>query len=643
MRVYKIGCTKDDGVLPETIRDKENHPLKDGSRMREFTLSKEELWDGMKEELQEFLRGRNDDDKKNQKNKKAKLQKVTEREDAKRSRPGTAKSADTTKSGESGTSTSSKKKGKRRKRQQTELKEKIKEKKKELVELIEQLCKMKEDEAWDCPRVDATENRPQADEEAPQMTATAQTLSYVLNGKAGKFTKDLRVVTLGDLEEGLLHLDEDKQNSKAEATRKKTNLKPFNYGATSCWVPAGAAVIGKKDLTKLNQKAEIVKKLDSFFSSNQSAFSPQALRILTMFGLSNMGGSDEGMEMLIAGVLKALCHDIGFKVDSKKLGKVVPSRRTIARQEKNLMVDCLLHAVQEMTKDQIKYLFLIVDHGKRNGIEHFVKLVRWGGLDEKGNRVIKQLCLDMDMSGHTAKSAADAIKHSLKKLEKAGLNLDLVTAVDIFDDKTWAVGHDGSKHDFVTLLDEVHKRIAPHCTHGQGVENHVQAAGFVRKTNVGEERGSHRGTANSYISRRFNMISVLKLKAKKSTKEEKDRIQRVWGSTRITYFSDFVDKFARSVEEAAKNMDEVKRNELYAFIGSEQSRQSTKEKKELVNKVKTGVKKTRNVTKSEFVGGVEVTAEMDGGILFSILTVRAIDFLSALGARSRPRVNRSVC
>eukprot|EP00984_Skeletonema_dohrnii_P024558 scaffold13695_cov129-Skeletonema_dohrnii-CCMP3373.AAC.1 len=408
VRVYKIGCTNGDGVLPETIRDRENHPLKDGSRMREFTLSKEELWDGMKEELQEFLRERNANEK-DQKNKKAKLQKVAEREDAKRSRPGTAKSADTTKSGESGTSTSSKKKGKRRKRQQTELKEKIKEKKKELVELIEQLRKMKEDEAGDCPRVDATENRPQADEDAPQMAATAQTLS--------------------DLEEGLLHLDEDKQNSRAEATRKKTNLKPVNYGATSCWVPAGAAVIGKKDLTKLNQKAEIVKKLDSFFSSNQSAFSPQALRILTMFGLSNMGGSDEGMEMLIAGVLKALCHDIGFKVDSTKMGKVVPSRRTIARQEKNLMVDCLLHAVQEMTKDQIKYLFLIVDHGKRNGIEHFVKLVRWGGLDEKGNRVIKQLCLDMDMSGHTAKSAADAIKHSLKKLEKAGLNLDLVTVI----------------------------------------------------------------------------------------------------------------------------------------------------------------------------------------------------------------------
>ena len=413
------------------------------------------------------------------------------------------------------------------------MKEKIKEKKKELVELLEQLRKMKEDEAGDCPRVDATENRPQADEDAPQMAATAQTLSYVLNGKAGKFTKDLRVVTLGDLEEGLLHLDEDKQNSKAEATRKKTNLKPVNYGATSCWIPAGAAVIGKKDLTKLNQKAEIVKRGD-------------------------VDACDDG------GVYDGFQHQFGKKeiVLDHNEGDLPP--------------------IKIKTDECMEYL--------TNGVNPF--------------EILK---IPLIAENKTLLWRIATVPHN-------------ATAVDIFDDKTWAVGHDGSKHDFVTLLDEVHKRIAPHCTHGQGVENHVQAAGFVRKTNVGEERGSHRGTANSYISRRFNMISVLKLKAKKSTKEEKDRIQRVWGSTRITYFSDFVDKFARSVEEAAKNMDEVKRNELYAFIGSEQSRQSTKDKKELVNKVKTGAKKTRNVTKSEFVGGVEVTAEMDGGILFSILT-----------------------
>lgn len=72
--------------------------------MREFTLSKEELWDGMGEELQEFLRERN------AKNKKAKIQKEAEGDNAKRSRPDTADSANTAKSWESGTSTSSRKK-----------------------------------------------------------------------------------------------------------------------------------------------------------------------------------------------------------------------------------------------------------------------------------------------------------------------------------------------------------------------------------------------------------------------------------------------------------------------------------------------------------------------------------------------------
>jgi len=124
-----------------------------------------------------------------------------------------------------------------------------------------------------------------------------------------------------------------------------------------------------------------------------------------------------------------LCYDIGYKIKEGQLGKVVPSRKTLARQEKNLAVDCLIHAVQEMKEDDVKYLFLIVDHGKRNGIEHFVKLVRWGGFDKDGNRVIKQLCLDMDMSGHTAQSAAEAIKQSMKKLEKAGMNIDLVRII----------------------------------------------------------------------------------------------------------------------------------------------------------------------------------------------------------------------
>ena len=194
------------------------------------------------------------------------------------------------------------------------------------------------------------------------------------------------------------------------------------------------------------------------------------------------------------------------------------------------------------------------------------------------------------------------------------------TAVDVFDSATWPIEEDGTKHDFKPLLDEIHKRIAPHCVHGQGVENHVQAAGFVRKTNVGEERGSHRGVAHSYIIRASNIKAKSELRAKKETKEEKDKVKRAYGCVKINSFSEFTEGLRRTVNKAAAEMNRDQKNELYTFLGSEECRQSTKDKKQLVKKIKTGAKKKRKVTKSESSSNVEVPPEMDGGIKFSILT-----------------------
>ncbi len=177
--------------------------------------------------------------------------------------------------------------------------------------------------------------------------------------------------------------------------------------------------------------------------------------------------------------------------------------------------------------------------------------------------------------------------------------------VDIFDAETWTVGHD-----FEPVLNEVHKRVAPHCCHGQGVENHVQSAGHARKTKVGEERGSHRGTAHSYLIRRFNTGAVQKLRSEKATAEEKKKIVRIWGRKRTQFFADYVDDFTTAVDKAAAAMDGDKYKALIEYIGSEESRQSTKETKELINKVKGGVGKKRKVTKSEMIGGVDVTADI---------------------------------
>ena len=74
------------------------------------------------------------------------------------------------------------------------------------------------------------------------------------------------------------------------------------------------------------------------------------------------------------------------------------------------------------------------------------------------------------------------VQDNMEFLKKMAAVPHDAAAVDIFDNQTWPVGQDGSKHDFNPLLDYAHKRVAPHCCRGQGVENHVQAAGFVRKT-----------------------------------------------------------------------------------------------------------------------------------------------------------------
>ena len=76
----------------------------------------------------------------------------------------------------------------------------------------------------------------------------------------------------------------------------------------------------------------------------------------------------------------------------------------------------------------------MADHGKRSGIEHFVKILIWAGLDDQGNKVLKYFCLDIDRSNHSAKDCAAAIKMSINKLEKAGLNTSQIEFYTITGD-----------------------------------------------------------------------------------------------------------------------------------------------------------------------------------------------------------------
>jgi hypothetical protein len=69
----------------------------------------------------------------------------------------------------------------------------------------------------------------------------------------------------------------------------------------------------------------------------------------------------------------------------------------------------------------------MIVHGKRSGIEHFVKIIVWAGRDKGGKRVLKNICLDVDKSNHAAKDCASAIKMSVKKPKITGLDILSIT------------------------------------------------------------------------------------------------------------------------------------------------------------------------------------------------------------------------
>jgi hypothetical protein len=59
----------------------------------------------------------------------------------------------------------------------------------------------------------------------------------------------------------------------------------------------------------------------------------RGIDILMAFELHNFGGSDEALEICIAGAWAAFFHENGYEVDAKKFGKGCPSRHTISRYD----------------------------------------------------------------------------------------------------------------------------------------------------------------------------------------------------------------------------------------------------------------------------------------------------------------------
>ena len=104
-------------------------------------------------------------------------------------------------------------------------------------------------------------------------------------------------------------------------------------------------------------------------------FGEDALRIASAFNTQGYGASDESTEMMIVGWTKALLQELGVdNIDASSIAKGCPSRRTLVRYEASLAADCMITVLQEIMEDGAKHFAIITDHGKRGGLEHFVKI-----------------------------------------------------------------------------------------------------------------------------------------------------------------------------------------------------------------------------------------------------------------------------
>ena len=92
--------------------------------------------------------------------------------------------------------------------------------------------------------------------------------------------------------------------------------------------------------------------------------------MLSIFNLHNMNASDEVTEALVFVTVKMVLHEMGVDISNEHIALGCPSQRHIGRWEKKLAVECILCGVHEMKADLAKWLAILCDHGKRNGIEH---------------------------------------------------------------------------------------------------------------------------------------------------------------------------------------------------------------------------------------------------------------------------------
>lgn len=277
----------------------------------------------------------------------------------------------------------------------------------------------------------ATSTRP----EAMAVPEGNRTLYYILDGNGGtiNYPEGSACILDSDIQGNLKPLPppsgDDWNDQQIRKTRK---YKLVTFGQTQYFVPVGAGGAANNWQVRKEDSYETLDNLRSLFDGEQSKFGEEALSYMAAGNVQGYGASWEFTETILVTWTKAILEQLGIDdadIDAASIAKGCPGRKTIANHEANLAADCMVVVMQEIIDDGAEHFCLITDHGKRSGLEHFVKLLVWCGWkdEKKEEKMLKFHCLDVDTSAHDAEGCAKAVKKSLE--EFSGLNGFTITAI----------------------------------------------------------------------------------------------------------------------------------------------------------------------------------------------------------------------
>jgi hypothetical protein len=146
------------------------------------------------------------------------------------------------------------------------------------------------------------------------LATTKEVLHYTLGGRAGKIDllPSTNFVTVRKLKNNLLPPADNRNN--------ENDCRPLilqTYGSDQFWLPTGVTSLAANHFARLRNQAQVAINWQALFDRGKCMFSPRFQQTLTSFALHNMRGSNEGAEMIIAGVIKGLTDEVGFSLNKE--------------------------------------------------------------------------------------------------------------------------------------------------------------------------------------------------------------------------------------------------------------------------------------------------------------------------------------